>query len=193
MSLDLPPELEWALGFVGLPWPSIEEDQLREYATHLRTFASSLAATHGDARGTVLALSADNFGESIEAVVDRWGHASSAHLQNLVDACNGFADALEVAADGVVTAKLGIIAALTAMAAEFVADQAAAVATFGLAEFATVAIVGTTRWIVKGLLNQLEQVVIAEALQIALAPVESKLEEAVKGLALHGVEAALTQ
>jgi hypothetical protein len=176
MSLDLPAELEWAISFIGLPWPSIEEDQLREYATHLRTFGSSLAATHGDARGTVLALSADNFGESIDAVVDRWGYASSAHLQNLVDACNGFANALEVAADGVVTAKLGIIAALTAMAAEF----------------ATVAIVGTTRWIVKGLLSQLEQVVIAEALQIALTPLENKLQAAVKDLALHGVEAALS-
>jgi hypothetical protein len=192
VSLDLPPELEWAIGFIGLPWPSIEEDQLREYATHLRTFASSLAATHGDARGTVLALSADNYGESIEAVVDRWGYASTAHLQNLVDACHGFADALEVTANGVVTAKVGIIAALTAMAAAFVADQAAAVATFGLAEFATVAIVGTTRWIVKGFLNQLEQVVIAEALQIALTPIEERLQAAVKDLALHGVEAALS-
>lgn len=192
MSLDLPPQLEWAISLIGLPWPSIEEDQLREYATHLRTFASSLAATHGDARGTVLALSADNFGESIDAVVDRWGYASSAHLQNLVDACHGFADALDVTADGVFTAKVGIIGALAVMAAEFVADQAAAVATFGVAEFATVAIVGTTRWIVKGFLNQLEQVVIAEALQIALTPLENKLEEAVKGLALHGVEAALS-
>jgi hypothetical protein len=78
------------------------------------------------------------------------------------------------------------------MAAEFVADQAAAVATFGLAEFATVAIVGTTRWIVKGFLNQLEQVVIAEALQIALTPIEERLQAAVKDLALHGVEAALS-
>ena len=191
MSLDLPPELEWAINFIGLPWPGIEEDALREYATHLRTYSSALTTTHGDARATVLALSADNFGESIDAVVDRWGHLSSNHIQELVAGCDGFADALDVVADGVVTAKVGIIAALTAMAVEFVADQAAAVATFGLAEFATVAIVGTTRWIVKGLLNQLEQVVIAEALQIALTPLEGKLEEAVRGLALHGVEAAL--
>jgi hypothetical protein len=125
-------------------------------------------------------------------VVDRWGHMSSNHIQQLVAGCNDFAGVLEVVADGVVIAKLGIIAALTAMAAEFVADQAAAVATFGLAEFATVAIVGTTRWIVKGLLNQLEQAVIAGALQVALTPLEGKLEEAVRGLALRGVEAALS-
>jgi hypothetical protein len=192
VSLDLPPELEWAINLIGLPWPGIEEDQLREYATHLRTYGSALTSTHGDARATVLALSADNSGESIEALVDRWGHMSSNHIQELVAGCNAFADALDVVADAVVTAKVGIIAALTAMAVEFVADQAAAVATFGIAEFATVAIVGTTRWIVKGLVNQLEQVVIAGALQIALTPLESKLEEAVRGLALHGVEAALS-
>ncbi len=192
MSLDLPPELEWAISFIGLPWPSIEEDQLREYATHLRTFGSALAATHGDARGTVLGLSADNYGESIDAVVERWGYASYAHLQNLVDGCNAFAGALEVAADGVVAAKWAIIAALTAMAVEFAAEQVAAVATFGLAEFANVAIVGATRFIVKGVLSQLEQMTIAEGLTLALSPLESKLEEAVKGLALHGVEAALS-
>jgi hypothetical protein len=117
---------------------------------------------------------------------------SSNHIQQLVTGCNDFADVLDVVADGVVTAKVGIIAALTAMVAEFVADQAAAVATFGVAEFATVAIVGTTRWLVKGFLNQLEQAVIAGALQVALNPLESKLEEAVRGLALRGVEAALS-
>jgi hypothetical protein len=192
MSLDLPPELEWAITFIGLPWPSIEEDQLREYATHLRAYGSALMGTHGDARVTVLSLSADNFGESIEAVVDRWGHMSTNHIHELVDGCNGFATALEVVADGVVAAKWGIIGALTAMAVEFAAEQAAAVVTFGLAEFANVAIVGATRFIVKALISQLEQVTIAEALQIALTPLEGKLEEAVKGLALHAVEGALS-
>jgi hypothetical protein len=192
VSLDLPGELEWAIGFLGLPWPAIEEDQLREYALHLREYASSLAGTHADARNTVLSLSADNYGESIDALVDRWGHSSSAHLHELIEGCNNFATALERVADGVVVAKVGIIVALTAMVAEFVAAQAAAVATFGLAEMAALAIVASTRFIVKGLLNQLEQVVIAQALTVALSPLEDKLEQAVKGLALHGVKAALS-
>ena len=85
---------------------------------------------------------------------------------------------------------IAVIVAIKGVGEFFEPDQMRT-ATFGLAEFATVAIVGTTRWIVKGLLNQLEQVVIAEALQIALTPLEGKLEEAVRGLALHGVEAAL--
>ena len=89
-------------------------------------------------------------------------------------------------------AKVGIIGALTAMAIEFAAEQAAAVATFGLAEFANVAIVGTTRFIVRGLLSQLEQMTIAEGLTLALSPLEEKLQAAVKDLALHGVEAALS-
>src|SRR5579859_3686024 len=136
MSIDLPPELVFAIGLVGLPWPEVEEDQLRSYADHLRSFAASLSDTHGSAHARIGALAASNSGPSYEALVERWAHVSSAHLSELIEGCHVLATALDAAGEAVEIAKKAIIAALIVLAAAFVADQAAAIATVGLAEAA---------------------------------------------------------
>ena len=192
MSIELPNELVWVMNMLGLPWPQIDEDTLRQYATELRTFASSMTDTHGTAHARVGALSATNSGPSYEALVERWAQASSSHVHVLLDMCETCAVALEVAADGVIAAKVGIIAALGVMAAEFVADQAAAIFTFGLAEVAEAGIVEVTRLAVKALLDQLEQEAIGAVLEAVLGPLEDKLVAAVDGLAYKAVEAALS-
>jgi hypothetical protein len=192
MSIELPNELVWVMSMLGLDWPQIDEDTLRDYAGELRTFGSSIADTHGQAGAAVNGLSADSSGPSYEALVERWAQASSAHIQELIDICDTCAVALEVAADGVIAAKVGIIAALVAMAAEFVADQAAAIFTFGLAEAAEAGIVTATRFIVKAALDQLEQEVIGTVLQAVLGPLEDKVAAAIEGLAYKAVEAALS-
>ena len=191
MSVELPDELVWVINMIGLPWPTVDEDQLREYAGQLRTYASSLAETHGVAHAHIGALSASYSSPSYEILAERWAHFSSAHVNQIVEGCHAFAGALEVGADVVVAVKGAIIAALAAMAAEFIADQAAAVATFGLAEAATVAIVEGTKAIVRAALDQLEQQVIGEVLEAALGPLEDMVARAVEGMVLRGVEAAL--
>ena len=191
MSIDLPPELVFAIGLVGLPWPEVEEDQLHMYADHLRTFASSLTDTHSTAHARIGALSATNAGPAYEALVERWAHVSSSHMHELVDGCHTLAGALDAAAEAVEVAKKAIIAALVILAAAFVADQAAAIATVGLAEAALPVAIEVAQTAVKGALDQLEQMAIAEALQAALAPLEDRLAAAVQGMVLRGAEAAL--
>src|SRR5215469_8235198 len=181
MSIDLPPELVFVIGLVGLPWPEVEEDQLRTYAEHLRTFASSLSDTHGTAHARIGGLSATNSGPSYEALVERWAHFSSAHVHELVDSCHTLAAALDAAAEAVEVAKKAIIAALVILAT----------ATVGLAEAALPAAIEVARFAVKGALDQLEQMAIAEALQAALGPLEDRLAAAVQGMVLRGAEAAL--
>src|SRR5215470_7571681 len=110
MSIDLPPELVFVIGLVGLPWPEVEEDQLRTYADHLRTFASSLSDTHGIAHARIGALSATNAGPAYEALAERWAHVSSSHMHELVDGCHTLAAALDAAAEAVEVAKKAIIA-----------------------------------------------------------------------------------
>jgi hypothetical protein len=191
VSIDLPPELVFAIGLVGLPWPDVEEDQLRTYGDHLRTFAASLSGTHSTAHARIGALSASNSGPSYEALVERWAHISSAHMHELVDGCHTLAAALDAAAEAVEVAKKAIIATLVVLAAAFVADQAAAIATAGLAEAALPAAIEVAKVAVKGALDQLEQMAIAEALQAALGPLEDRLAAAVEGMVLRGAEAAL--
>jgi hypothetical protein len=192
VSIELPDELVWVFNMLGLPWPQIDEDTLRDYASELRSFASSVTDTHGQADAKINALSADSSGPSYEALIERWAQASSDHVHVLLDMCETCAGALEVAADGVVAAKVAIIAALGVMAAEFVADQAAAIFTFGLAEVAEAGIVEGTRLIVQAVLDQVEQEAIGTVLQAVLGPLEDKVAAAIEGLAYRGLEAALS-
>src|SRR5690348_6987679 len=97
VSIDLPPELVFAIGLVGLPWPDVEEDRLRGDADHLRAFAAALADTHGAAHATVGALAASSSGPSYEALAERWAHVSAAHVRELIDACHAVATALDMA------------------------------------------------------------------------------------------------
>jgi hypothetical protein len=191
MSIDLPAELVFAIGLIGLPWPEVEEDQLRTYADHLRSFAASLSDTHSAAHARIGALSASNSGPSYEALLERWARVSSSHMHELLDGCHTLATALDTAAEAVEIAKKAIIAALVVLAAVFVADQAAAVATLGLAEAALPLAIEAARLAVRGALDQLEQMAIAEAIQAAMGPLEDRLAAAVHGMVLRGAEAAL--
>jgi hypothetical protein len=192
MSITLPSELEVAIGLVGLPWPDVDEDQLRAFAEHLRSFVTSLSDTHGTAHTTISGLGASNAGPSYEALLTRWAHVSSSHMNELVEGCHALATALDAAAEAVVIAKEAILAALAVLAAAFIADQAAAVATLGLAEAALPLAIETAKFAMKSALEQLEQMAIAEALDLAIGPLEDKLAAAVQGMVLQGVEAALT-
>jgi hypothetical protein len=191
VSIELPDEIVWVLNLLGLPWPSIDEDQLRTYAGHLRTYAQSLSDTHGAAHSDITDLSADYDSPAYDVLAERWAQFSSGHVAGLVEACHGFATALDVAADAVVAAKGVIIGALFAMAAEIAADQAAAVFTFGLAEAAEPAIIAGTRFIVKSALDQLEQQLIGEALEAVIGPLEDRMMNAVQNMVLEGVESVL--
>jgi len=191
VSIELPSELQIAIGLVGLPWPDVDEDQLRNYADHLRSFASSLSDTHGAAHAGVTALSGSNSGPSYEALVERWAHVSSAHMNELIEGCHALSTALDAAAEAVQIAKEAIIAALVILAAAFIADQAASIATLGLAEAALPLAIEAAKVAMKSALDQLEQMAIAEGLELALGPLEDKLAAAVQGMVLRGVEAAL--
>jgi hypothetical protein len=191
MSINLPEEVVWVFNMLGLPWPDIDEDQLREHASHLREYAGSLADTHESAFADIKSLSASYAGPSYDVLAERWAHFSSTHINEIVEVCRGFATALEVAADAVVTAKGAVIAALVAMAAEVVADQGAAVVTFGASEALIPGIVAATRAIVKAALDQLEQQLISMALEAAIGPLEDKIQNAIENMVLQGVEAAL--
>jgi hypothetical protein len=95
MSIDLPEELVWALGFIG---PAVAAGgggpaSRARWAPPLP--ASSLMDTHGAAHATVQGLSRDNFGLSMEAMLGRWGQASATHLHDLVEGCHVFAVAVE--------------------------------------------------------------------------------------------------
>lgn len=128
---------------------------------------------------------------SYEALMSTWGSQTRGHMQTLVEGCHYVADALDIAAEGIVTMKGAVIAQLGIAAAEFAADQAAAVATAGLAEGALPVLEYATNRIINGLLNQLEQEVLGHLVDKVLGPVATEIERTVAKLTYQEASGAL--
>lgn len=191
MSVELPSEVAWFLNIIGVPWPNVDEDQVRAFAGHVRDFANNIDSAHQAATSTVQQMGAAYSGRSYEQLVETWARMSSDHMTELVDACHVVAQALDLAADGIVAAKVAALAELAALAASFIADQAAAVATFGIAEAGLALIEEAGKKLMNALIQQLEMLIVGQVVQAAVSPLEQVVERALGGLVFRGLESAL--
>jgi hypothetical protein len=115
-----------------------------------------------------------------------WQTLSAKHVYEVVDGCRVLADALGVAAGYILAQKAEAVAVLVGLAAAFVADQAAAIATAGLAEVAVPLIIEGAERLVKSLVMDLEQYVIGHVIEAAAKPLFAKVEDAMAGLDWSG-------
>lgn len=181
------------MNLLGLNWPEVNEDKVHEFAGHVRTFGRNMDATHQAAGQTVRQLGAYYQADSYERLASGWAQRSSSHMTEMIKGCEITATALDVAADGIVAMKTAIITELGIMAAEFIADQAAAVATAGAAEAAEALLIAATKKVVNGLIKTAEEELVGALVNKAIAPLEQVAERALTGLAFEGVKAALDQ
>lgn len=179
---DLPLPVVNFLNVIGVPWPYIDEDQVTRFATFVRQFATAVQTTHDDATRTVAGIAGAYRGSATDAMTSGWAKLSARHVDELVDGCHVLAGALDVAAGYIVAQKAEAVAVLIGMAAAFVADQAAAIATAGLAEAAVPVIIAGAERVVKSLIMDLEQHIIGEVVEAAAKPLFAKLEDALTGL-----------
>ena len=179
---DLPMPVVNFLNVIGVPWPYIDEDAVLQFATLVREFAQAVENTHREATDTIARIAEAHQGSSTEAMSSGWSRMSTNHVYEIVDACHVVADALDVAAGYIVAQKLEAIGILIGMAAAFLADQAAAVATAGLAEAAVPLIIESAERVVKSLVMDLEQHVIGKVIEAGAKPLFAKVEAAMSGL-----------
>jgi hypothetical protein len=106
----------------------------------------------------------------------------------VVECCGVLAPALEAGADFVVAQKVFCVGELAVMAAEFIADQAAAVATAGIAEAALPVIEEATVKLMGFAEQQLEQYMIGQVANAALQPLMSRIDAMMQNL-VFGEEA----
>lgn len=191
MALDPPSEVVTFLNVIGISWPLVNEDTVREFAGHVRAFASNMESTHQDASATVQQMGEAYHGASYDALVAKWADMSSTHMTALLDGCRVLATALDAAADYIVALKVEAIAELVAMAASFIADQAAAIATFGLAEAAEAAIIEAGEKAVDYLKQMAVQYIVGEVVEAAVKPLMSVVQRAVDGFAFSATQAVL--
>lgn len=181
MALDPPMEVVQFLQFIGIDWPMINEDVVREVADYVREFADRIEQTHQDATATIRQMGTVYQGASYELLVERWAQMSSRHMTELLDTCRVVVTALHGAADFIVVQKGVAIGELVGLAASFVADQAAAIATFGLAEAAEAGIVKLAEKAVDFLEQQLEQYILAQVIEAGFKALRPVIERALDG------------
>jgi len=179
---DLPLPVVNFLNVIGVPWPYIDEDVVLRFATLTRDFGQAVETTHNDATKAVAAIAAAHQGASTEAMHSGWATMSARHVYEVVDACHVLADSLDAAAGYIVAQKAEAAAILVGLAATFVADQAAAVATAGLAEAAVPLLIAGAERLVKSLVMDLEQHLIGRVVEAAAKPLFAKVEAAMAGL-----------
>ncbi|WP_035796898.1 WXG100-like domain-containing protein [Kitasatospora mediocidica] len=193
MAIELPDPVVKLLSFIGVTWPEVNEDKIRELASHIRDFAGKMDDSHQNATVTLKNLSEGYQGASYEAMIATWAKMSNTHMSELQSACQAVAQALDLAADAVVGLKAGALVELGVLAAAFVADQAAAIFTFGLAEAGLPALEATARTVMKKLVQDLEDHLVGQVVQAAIEPLEDSVAKAVSGLVYQETAAALGQ
>jgi hypothetical protein len=149
-------------------------------------FGEAVRTTHDDATATIHALGDSYQGAAYTQLHNRWTEMSSTHVTELVDACAVVADACDAAAAYVIGQKVVAIGELVGMAATFFADQAAAVATLGLAEAAVPLIIAVAKKLGESLIQALEQYLIGQLIDAAIKPLMAKIQQAMQGLQWPG-------
>jgi uncharacterized protein YukE len=191
MALELPGPVVDFLQVIGINFPEVNEDHVRELGSQVREFSQNIGDTHQQATDTITQMGQSYQGASYDALVKNWTSMSSQHMTELQDACSVVATAMDVAADYIVAQKVAAIAELVAMAAAFVADQAAAVLTFGIAEAAVALIEVGARKLCEVLEQELTQYVIGKVIEAAINPLADTVSKALSGFVFQAAEAAL--
>jgi hypothetical protein len=179
---DLPMPVVNFLNVIGIEWPYLNEDTLYEFAKLVREFGQAVEQTHQDAADAVAKLTQAHQGASTRQMQSGWAELSQRHVTEILDGCSIVADALEAWAAYVIAQKAEAVVQFIAMAAEFVADQAASVATLGLAEAALPVIIEAGQKLGQSLIQDLEQYVIGKVVEAALKPFFAKVESLLAGL-----------
>ncbi|MGW6917977.1 WXG100-like domain-containing protein [Kitasatospora sp. NPDC054939] len=190
MAIQLPGELVWVMDLLGLPWPDVDEDKVREYAGHVKSFAGNIDRTHAAATATLRQMAQAYQADSYNKLAARWTKMSNEHMTEIVTALNASAIALDAAADAIVATKLAVIAQLGILAAELVAGTIATIATAGAAAAAEAALVAATRKIVSRAIKEAQEMIIGVLIAKAVEPLQETVEKAVKGLVFEGVKRA---
>jgi hypothetical protein len=183
MGIVLPDEVAWVLDLIGVEWPNVDEDELRSIADDLRGLAEELKGHNGDAKSDIASMLGVNSSESLELFNALWTKIADGHLEQLGEGLSMLGTGLDIAAMVVVGLKLAAIVQLVFLAAELIADQAAAPFTFGASEAAAVVETEATSQIVKQIVKQAVKTVEQQLLQVIEGPIFAALESAGQELA----------
>jgi hypothetical protein len=133
MARELPPGAIAAFDQLNLPWPGIDEDQLRYWATDVRDFAQDMTVACGRVRAALSDLAAESRSAFIDALSAYWEQQAQL-INGITDPLDTFAGALETAASNVETRKQVVINAVNELVNQLIAAAQAPMPTTASAE-----------------------------------------------------------
>jgi uncharacterized protein YukE/DNA-binding protein YbaB len=165
------------------PQREVDPDSLRGAAGELRSLAGELDSNNGDAKAQIEQMLSVNKAQSLDTFNALWQKVANGHLQQLGDGLNMLGNGLDISATVIEGMKLAAIVQLGILAAEIIADQAAAVETLGASEALAAAQTAFTEQVVKRALQQAVQAVEQHLTQVVEGPLFAALEGAAGELA----------
>ncbi|WP_067566595.1 WXG100-like domain-containing protein [Nocardia acidivorans] len=187
MAIEIPHEVALFLNFAGVPYPDINEDQVRELATHVGNFAAKVRGTHEAATGAIKEMNGVWSGYSYEQLLTVWARMSVTHMAELDRACKVVAAALNAAAEVIVVTKVAVLSELAAMASTYLAAMAGTFATGGLSAVAAQSLPVMANKLLSVMEQALIAYILAEVLGKAIEPLSHIIERMVSGALRHAV------
>ncbi|MBF6467316.1 hypothetical protein IU427_19320 [Nocardia beijingensis] len=186
MVIDIPSEVALFLNICGIPYPDINEDDVRALAAHVRTFAAQVRDTHDSATGVIGQMGDFYSGESYQQLVATWARMSSTHMRQLDSACEFVGKALDVAATVITAVKIAVLAELAALAVAY----ASILVTPPLAPSAPL-VVAAARRLCEEMAQYLIGYIVAEVIGKAIEPLEQAIDDMVSGIVYDATRDAL--
>jgi len=188
MALDPPWEVVTLLNFIGIKWPMINEDTVRDVATMIQSFAADVENTHQDMTSQIQAMSEAYQGASYEILVEQWQSRSNTHMTELMDVTRVIVEALHALADYILLQKGAAIGELLGLAASFLAAQAAAPFTFGLSEVSDLGLDELAEQAINLLKQMVKQYIEGKLIEAAFKRLGPVVERALEGWVFNFVD-----
>ncbi|MET8797180.1 hypothetical protein ABZV91_12155 [Nocardia sp. NPDC004568] len=170
MSIHIPSEVVFFLNILGIPYPDVDVDQVRELSRTVEELATEVRETYDESTNTVEALGSAISGDSYQAILVMW--AQNKGMMSELDTAFGIAStALDIAADVIEAIQIAVLIELAALAASFIASIGTPAGPV-----TGPAIAATTRYLLKEVTKALMWYIAAEVMLKAIQPLLDKFD-----------------
>lgn len=181
MGKKLPDELVEVLDLVGVKWPNIDEDEVRESAQDYRHLAEGLRDVISEGNTACSNIVAGRSkGLTVKAIDRRWGKLTTKDLSTFIKALDNLADALDDCAFLVEGCKIACIAELSTTAAAATAGIIGMFFTAGLSGLLSAAAIAACR------------IALHEAIDYAVGEITSVVTDKIEAKLLGQIEDLFT-
>ncbi|MGY3205334.1 nucleic acid/nucleotide deaminase domain-containing protein [Streptomyces sp. TE5632] len=147
MGKKLPDELVEVLDLVGVQWPDIDEDEVRDSAKDYRHLAEGLRDVIAEGNKACSHIVAGRSkGKTVDAIDRRWGKLTTKDLTTFIKGLDDLAEALDDCAGFIEGCKIACIAELSATAATATAGVIGMFFTAGLSGLLSAAAIAACRF-----------------------------------------------